>query len=260
LALAPVEPILMLTIDFASLSDRGRVRVNNEDAYGHFVPATPAEIEDKGVAFVVADGMGGHRGGEIASRIAVRTIVAFYSANGEEDRLHALTRAFHEANQTIIQEAVADSTLFGMGTTCTALALHRGRAYFAHVGDSRAYLVRRGQILQVTNDHSIVGEMVRSGIISDEDARHHPRRNVITRSLGAQEEISADTPSTFELEPGDTFLLCSDGLTTYLADADIAAVLANSPPEEACKKLVKMANELGGRDNITVQVVVVRSL
>jgi protein phosphatase len=250
----------MLAIDFASVSDRGRVRLNNEDACGHFVPATPAEIAEKGVVFVVADGMGGHRGGEIASQIAVRTIVAFYSADGEEDRLHALTRAFREANQTIIQEAVADSTLFGMGTTCTAVALHDGRAYFAHVGDSRAYLLRRGRILQITSDHSIVGEMVRSGIISDEDARTHPRRNVITRSLGAQEEITADTPSTMEIERGDIFLLCTDGLTTYLQDADIAVVLATSSPDEACKKLVKMANEQGGRDNITVQVVAVRSV
>lgn len=250
----------MLTIDFASLSDRGRVRLNNEDACGQFVPATQAEVEDKGVVFVVADGMGGHRGGEIASRIAVRTIIAFYSANGDEDRLHALTRAFHEANQTIIQEAVADSTLFGMGTTCTALALHRGRAYFAHVGDSRAYFLRRGKIMRVTHDHSIVGEMVRSGIITDEDARNHPRRNVITRSLGAQEDISADTPTTFEVEEGDTFLLCSDGLTTYLPDAAIEAVLAAYAPEEACKRLVRMANDMGGRDNITVQVVVVRSV
>jgi protein phosphatase len=249
----------MLTFDFASLSDRGRVRLNNEDACGHFIPATEAEIEDKGVVFVVADGMGGHRGGEIASQIAVRTIMAFYSVNGDEDRQHALARAFREANQTILQEAVADSTLFGMGTTCTAVALHRGRAYFAHVGDSRAYFMRRGALRQVTNDHSIVGEMVRSGILSDEDARTHPRRNVITRSLGAQEDIEADTPETLAIERGDTFLICTDGLTSYLTDADIAVVLATNPPEAACKKLVTMANEQGGRDNITVQVITVRS-
>jgi len=250
----------MLSINFASLSDRGRVRLNNEDAYGQFVPETAAEIEERGVVFVVADGMGGHRGGEIASRIAVRTILAFYSADADGDRSRALARAFHEANQTIIQEAVADSTLFGMGTTCTSVALHRGRAYFAHVGDSRAYLLRRGKIQQITQDHSIVGEMVRSGIISDEDARTHPKRNVITRSLGAQADVPPDTPSTLDLERGDTFLLCSDGLTTYLSDIDLTVVLATNPPEEACKKLVKLANEQGGRDNITVQIVTVTAL
>jgi protein phosphatase len=250
----------MLTLEFASLSDRGRVRLNNEDAYGQFVPDTQAEIEERGVVFVVADGMGGHRGGEIASRIAVRTILAFYTAESSPDRARALVRAFHEANETIIQEAVADSTLFGMGTTCTALALHLGRAYFAHVGDSRCYLLRNGKIRQVTSDHSIVGEMVRSGIITDEDARTHPKRNVITRSLGAQPDVAAETPDSVELQIGDTFLLCSDGLTAYLSDGDLAAALSANGPEEACKKLVRIANEQGGRDNITVQVITVRGL
>lgn len=250
----------MLAIDFASLSDRGRVRLNNEDAYGEFVPATTAEVEERGIVFVVADGMGGHRGGEIASRIAVRTILAFYATEAGADRAKALARAFHEANQTILQEAVADSTLFGMGTTCTALALHQGRAYFAHVGDSRCYLVRKGRILQVTSDHSIVGEMVRSGIITDEDARTHPRRNVITRSLGAQPDVMAETPDSVELQRGDTFLLCSDGLTAYLSDIDISVVVATHAPEAAAKTLVHMANEQGGRDNITVQVITVRDL
>jgi len=249
----------MLTLDFSSLSDRGRVRMNNEDSCGQFVPTTDDQMNDIGAVFVVADGMGGHRGGEIASRIAVRTILAFYSASGAEDRTQALTRAFREANTTIIQESVNDSTLFGMGTTCTAVAFHGTRGYFAHVGDSRAYLMRRGKITQITADHSIVGEMVRSGILSDEDARNHPKRNVITRSLGAQDDIAADTPAQpIILEKGDTFLLCSDGLTTYLTDSDIAVVLATSTPDEACKKLVKMANEQGGRDNITVQVITVR--
>jgi len=208
----------------------------------------------------VADGMGGHRGGEIASRIAVRSILAFYTADSSGDRSEALVRAFHEANQTIIQEAVSDSTLFGMGTTCTALALHAGRAYFAHVGDSRCYLLRKGRIQQITSDHSIVGEMVRSGIITDEDARTHPKRNVITRSLGAQPDVAAETPDSMEIQSGDTFLLCSDGLTTYLSDIDLSVVLGTLPPDEACKKLVSMANEQGGRDNITVQVITVRSV
>jgi len=250
----------MMTLEHASLSDRGRVRQNNEDSCAVFVPEGPGELADRGAVFVVADGMGGHRGGEIASRIAVRTIIAFYTANSDENRSHALARAFREANKTILEESVADSTLFGMGTTCTALALHNGHAYFAHVGDSRGYLVRDGRITQITHDHSIVGEMVRSGILSDEDARNHPKRNVITKSLGAQDDIAADLPTALDLEPGDTFLLCSDGLTAYLSDSDIAEILATSSPSEACKRLVKMANEMGGRDNITVQVVAVQSV
>ncbi len=250
----------MLTLEHASLSDRGRIRQNNEDACAVFVPEGPGELADRGAVFVVADGMGGHRGGETASRIAVRTIVAFYTANSDENRSHALGRAFREANKTIIEESMADSTLFGMGTTCTALALLGGRAFIAHVGDSRAYHLRAGRLTQVTHDHSIVGEMVRSGILSDEDARHHPKRNVITKSLGAQDDIAADMPAALDIEPGDAFLLCSDGLTTYLADSDIAEVLSDSSPAEACKKLVKMANDAGGRDNVTVMVVLVKSV
>jgi serine/threonine protein phosphatase PrpC len=250
----------MMTLDHAALSDRGRVRQNNEDACNVFVPEGPSELADRGAVFVVADGMGGHRGGETASRIAVRTIVAFYSANADENRSHALARAFREANKTIIEESMADSTLFGMGTTCTALALYRGRAYFAHVGDSRAYFLRGARLVQVTNDHSIVGEMVRSGILTDEDARNHPKRNVITKSLGAQDDVAADMPDSIELEAGDSFLLCSDGLTGYLSDADIAGILSASTPAEACKKLVKMANDAGGRDNITALVVKVTSV
>ena len=251
----------MLTLEFASLSDRGKVRLNNEDACGHLVPGTPVELAEKGAVFVVADGMGGHRGGEIASRIAVRTILAFYSADEEQNRSQALAFAFREANKTIIEESIADSALFGMGTTCTALALHDGHAYFAHVGDSRAYLLRDGKITQITHDHSIVGEMVRSGIISDEDARHHPKRNVITRSLGAQEDTTADIPDVpLAIQAGDLFMLCSDGLTTYLSDEDIAGTLAAYEPQEACKKMVRQANDAGGRDNITVLVIAVRSV
>ena len=251
---------LMLVLDHASLSDRGRVRQNNEDACGVFVPEGAGELADRGAVFVVADGMGGHRGGEIASRIAVRTVVAFYTANSDENRSDALARAFREANKTIIEESVADSTLFGMGTTCTALAIHRGLAYVAHVGDSRAYQVRDGNIVQVTHDHSIVGEMVRSGILTDEDARNHPKRNVITKSLGAQDEIATDLPEALPLVPGDSFVLCSDGLTAYATDADIAAAVTSGSPAEACKKLVKLANDSGGRDNVTVLIVTVKSV
>lgn len=250
----------MMTLEHASLSDRGRVRQNNEDSCAVFVPEGAGELADRGAVFVVADGMGGHRGGEIASRIAVRTIVAFYTANADENRSHALARAFREANKTIIEESVADSTLFGMGTTCTALALFRGQAFLAHVGDSRAYHLRAGRVTQITRDHSIVGEMVRSGILSDEDARNHPKRNVITKSLGAQDEIAADMPAALDIEPGDRFVLCSDGLTAYLSDSDIGEVVSGSTPADACKKLVRMANEAGGRDNITVLVVAVKTV
>jgi len=247
-----------MKIQFASLSHRGQVRPNNEDAFGEFV-SSDDDADERGAIFVVADGMGGHRGGEIASTMAVESLrEAYGSGLAAADPGKTLVDAFSDANSRILEKSVADAALFGMGTTCTAVALHGSNAHFAHIGDSRAYMFRDGQVTQVTQDHSLVGEMVRSGILSDEDARHHPKRNVITRSLGIQEDVTTDTPHTpLPLQSGDAFLLCSDGLTSYVDDGDIGGALSAGGPEAACRSLVDLANERGGRDNITVQIVVV---
>jgi len=247
-----------MKIIYKSISDTGQVRKNNEDAFGEFVPDDQSLIATRGALFVVADGMGGHRGGEIASTMAVRVIGNAYRADGKTNPTQLLTVAFDDANEQILARSVSDPSLFGMGTTCTAMMLRENNAYFAHIGDSRAYLYRGDRLEQLTQDHSLVGEMVRSGIISDKDARHHPQRNVITRSLGIQEGTSVDTPhSPLALQNTDTFLLCSDGLTTYATDDDIFQVLQTQQPDEACATLVKLANERGGRDNIPVQVIVI---
>jgi protein phosphatase len=244
-----------MKLEVASITDTGQVRPNNEDAYGHFEPADEEERRAKGCLYIVADGMGGHRGGEIASSLAVKTIQSSFYANGG-DRASALKLAVVEANRIILRKATSDASLAGMGTTCTAMAVHDGFAYFVHVGDSRAYVLREDELVQLTQDHSLVGEMVRSGILSDEDARNHPKRNVITRSLGIQESVAADTPfSPFKLEKDDVFILCSDGLTSMLGDAEIGGLLGVDSPKSTCKKLVDLANERGGRDNITVVVV-----
>lgn len=245
-----------MKIEYASQSDKGRVRENNEDACGHFVPDDDREREEKGLLFLVADGMGGHRGGEIASSLAVDSIVSAFMTATDADRIGVLVSAFAHANSLILTESATDTTLFGMGTTCTAMTLHGGFAYFAHVGDSRAYLLRDDQLTQMTSDHSLVGEMVRSGIITNEDARTHPRRNVITRSLGIQEQVVTDTPNTpLALAGGDVFLLCSDGLTSFVEDSTIASVLASHGAVKACAELISLANDGGGKDNITVLVV-----
>jgi len=245
-----------MKLEVASLSHIGQVRQRNEDALGHFEPVENAVREDKGSMFIVADGMGGHRGGEIASKLAVDTIVSSFYASKGNDTLPSLQQAFSDANKVIIEKSHEDVSLFGMGTTCTAMVIKKDKACFAHVGDSRAYVLRDGELQQLTEDHSLVGEMVRSGILSDEDARHHPRRNVITRSLGTHEEIPADTPaSPLRLAAGDVFLLCSDGLTSLVDPGEIEAILASNPPRRACDELVDLANEKGGKDNITVQVI-----
>jgi protein phosphatase len=240
----------------AALTDTGQVRPNNEDAFGSYEPPGEEAREKLGWLYLVADGMGGHKGGEIASSLAVTSIIASFSADDGDDRGAVLLSAVEHANRLVLNESQADTTLAGMGTTCTAMAVRSGFAHFVHVGDSRAYVLRDGELVQITQDHSLVGEMVRSGILSDEDARIHPKRNVITRSLGIQKTVPLDTPFTpFELKESDTFLLCSDGLTSMVQDAEIAQVLASAPPDGTCRRLVDDANQRGGRANITVVVV-----
>lgn len=249
-----------MRLEVASLSHIGQVRQRNEDALGYFEPKEPQIRDRKGSIFIVADGMGGHRGGEIASQLAVDTILDAYYATKESDPAKALDLAFKEANGVIIEKSRNDVSLYGMGTTCTALVVRKGEGYFAHVGDSRAYLFREGELKQLTEDHSLVGEMVRSGILTDEDARTHPRRNVITRSIGTHEELSVDLSTVpLQLAVGDVFVLCSDGLTSLVGETELKVVLESNPPRKACEALIDLANEHGGKDNVTVQIVTVRA-
>lgn len=245
-----------MRLETASKSHIGQVRQKNEDAAGFSKPSGQKEREEKGTIFVVADGMGGHRGGEIASQLAVDTVISEYYTSTEHEPLGALEEAYRQANRVIHEKAIGDVDLFGMGTTCTTLVVIGSRAYCAHVGDSRAYVMRNGALTQITQDHSLVGEMVRSGILSNEDAQNHPKRNVITRSLGTNEELSVDFPAApLELADGDVILLCSDGLTSLVTDEEVANILTENPPAQACATLVDLANEKGGKDNVTVQVI-----
>ncbi|MDH3216704.1 MAG: Stp1/IreP family PP2C-type Ser/Thr phosphatase [Candidatus Krumholzibacteria bacterium] len=245
-----------MKLEAASLSDIGQVRQKNEDATGRYHPEDEKELAEKGAIFVVADGMGGHRGGEIASELAVETVISLYYASNEKEPTESLRECFAEANKRILDKSTSEVDLFGMGTTCTTMVLCSGEAFFAHVGDSRAYVLRDGELQQLTEDHSLVGEMVRSGILSNEDAQHHPKRNVITRSLGTHVELRPDFPSTpYKLADGDVFVLCSDGLTSIVSDAEVRDILAANDPRTACRELVNIANAKGGKDNITVQVI-----
>ena len=245
-----------MKLDSFELTDDGKVRQNNEDAVGKCEPNGKKEQAEKGSLFVVADGMGGHRGGEIASKLAVEAVISSYYASNQGDTIESLRESFIKANDIIHQKSIDDVELFGMGTTCTTMVLKQGNAFFAHVGDSRAYVLRNNKLVQLTEDHSLVGEMVRSGIISNEDAQNHPKRNVITRSLGTQEELATDFPSSpYKLATGDVFLLCSDGLTTMVIDQELEDILKSNTPQQACKALVDLANRKGGKDNVTVQIV-----
>lgn len=226
-------------------TDVGCVRTLNEDTY--YMP-------QEGENFVaVADGMGGHNAGEVASSMAVRVLKEILSTECvvSEDRLRY---AFGRANREIYLESEKDQAKKGMGTTMTALWFSKDRVILGHVGDSRAYRMREGRILRASTDHSYVEELVKIGAITPEMARTHPRRNIITRSIGPWPRVEADV-ATFDLQKGDIWLLCSDGLTMYLDDNDIGKVLAGdqSLPDKV-STLIQMALDAGGEDNVTVLI------
>ncbi|MDO8916259.1 MAG: Stp1/IreP family PP2C-type Ser/Thr phosphatase [Coriobacteriia bacterium] len=225
----------------AGLTDTGLTRASNEDALLIEPPL-----------YAVADGMGGHRAGEIASRVALEELLA--SAPARLDA-KALGRAVRAANRAVIAAATKSRGRTGMGTTLTAAMVDGASLAIAHVGDSRAYLLHEGCLERLTDDHSMVGELIREGTLTEEEARFHPQRSVITRALGSDANMVADV---FEVEgyPGDRLLLTTDGLTAMLADEFIGEILmAEKEPERAAQTLVDAANRAGGYDNITVVVV-----
>lgn len=243
-------------------TDVGRIRSINQDSY---------LVDEAQALFIVADGMGGHAGGEIASKLCVKEISEYIKNNIDEiknERVDAsedstvdhqtevgemLSRAINSASTQIYERALEDPSLKGMGTTATLLKIIGNTGFFAHVGDSRLYLFRAGYIYQLTNDHSLVSEQVRAGIISEEEAELHQLRNVITRSVGYQEQEDVDT-SHIAIEKGDVYLLCSDGLYGKVDDTEIAAKMAEAS-KHAVHDLVNLANERGGEDNITALMV-----
>jgi len=224
----------------ATLTDTGRKRRHNEDA---FVAEPPL--------FAVADGMGGAQAGELASSLAAAALKDSQEpGGGGEERVDELIQ---QANRRVYERQSQDAAASGMGTTMTVALVEDGRVAIGHVGDSRAYLVRGGRLEQLTEDHSLVAELVRSGKLSPEEAEGHPQRSVITRALGTDPDVDVDTFSV-ETKPGDLFLICSDGLTTMVDDETILAEVARNREDlkSAAKALVRAANKGGGEDNITV--------
>ena len=242
-------------MEVASLSDVGRQRQNNEDSYLYWEPENEGEFARRGRLAVIADGMGGYEGGQEASRLAVETVREVYSEFAANDPQQALLEAFVTAHERIQSYARNNPAFHGMGTTCTALAVRGQELYFAHVGDSRLYLVRGSVISRLTRDHSYVGRLVESGIVRSEDAENHPQRHILTAALGAGMEVAADVPRpALELQEGDTLVLCTDGLWGVVSEQELAGVINRHRPAESCVALVNLALERGGPDNITVQV------
>jgi serine/threonine protein phosphatase PrpC len=250
----------MMSVEAFGITDVGRKRKHNEDAYA---------LDLAEGLFIVADGMGGHAAGEVAAKITVETIGEFIAATRQKEEAtwpfrynHALAFnsnrlaiAIEKANERVMAAVAAQPWLKGMGTTVVAGLLNEEILSLAHVGDSRAYLYRDGELTRLTDDHSWVHEQVAAGILTEDEAKSHPLKNVVTRALGGGPSVSPDLRElTFSAR--DLFIFCSDGLTTMLGDEEISeAAAVSAEPQKLCRKLVDMANEKGGVDNITVVIV-----
>jgi PPM family protein phosphatase len=234
-----------MKIRTGAASDIGRSRERNEDAYLVKEPL-----------FAVADGMGGHRGGDVASSVVVETLSEMAIGGADDPQpLEGLVDRIQEANRRILQRGDSDRELRGMGTTLTVVVADSDRAHVAHVGDSRAYLLREGNLSQLTEDHTLVQRMVREGRLRPEEAARHPQRSILTRALGVDEDIAVDQ-LTLDVRPGDRLLLCTDGLTGMVPVDRIQEILEGEPdPDAASTQLVEEANRGGGEDNITVVII-----
>ncbi|MGH2493188.1 MAG: Stp1/IreP family PP2C-type Ser/Thr phosphatase [Ktedonobacteraceae bacterium] len=248
-----------LRLDPAQLTDVGRKREHNEDNMAYVIPKDPQVMAMKGALFIVADGMGGHAAGEVASEIAVDTVSNAYYIDDNQDVPTPLLQAIKRANLAIHQRAAENLLRSGMGTTCVAAVLRGNMAYIANVGDSRAYMVRGNQVRQITQDHSWVAEQVRAGLLTEEQARTHAQRNVITRCLGTQPDVEVDV-FLEPLQENDCLVLCTDGLSGLISDEEVMRIVDQSVPQESVYHLVERANENGGPDNITAIVVRVQEV
>ena len=243
----------MIPKQYFAASDRGLVRRDNEDTYLLHMPEDEGLIRRKGILAIVADGVGGGPGGKQASSMAVEMVKDSYYRFRGEDNLAALREALLIANLEIFKASQQDPFLRGMGTTCTALAIREGEAFLSHVGDSRAYLFRKKAFQQLSEDHTLVNKLITEGIISREEGRNHPRRNIILKALGTALNIDPDT-SRIALNKDDILLLCSDGLHGFASDDEISSTLLRYPVRDAGHRLIELALEKSGADNITVVI------
>ena len=238
-------------MNYSVLTDIGRARSQNQDA----VFATDEAVGSLPNLFVVADGMGGHKAGEYASNQAIALVKREVASDTESELVQIINQGITTANNSIYEEAAQDATKSGMGTTMVVATIFDHHMCVGNVGDSRLYVYREGQLQQITQDHSVVGEMVRKGEMPKEQARNHPKRNLITRAVGAEKEIRVDFFDE-TLADGDLVLMCTDGLTSMVEEKQIEEVLASAVSlQEKANRLVELANDNGGRDNITIIII-----
>jgi serine/threonine protein phosphatase PrpC len=258
----PDEPLRVIPrVKFAARSEIGHARENNEDKYDFYEPDEEPLLAARGSVYLVCDGMGGHNAGQIASELAAKQFLhAYYHLGGTAQE--AARQAILQAHHYIAEMASKIPSRYGMGTTLTALILKQDEGILAHVGDSRCYRLREGVLEPLSRDHTLVARLVEQGILTPEQARYHPQRNVIRQAVGVADPSEPLEPDieTFPLQVGDLYLLCSDGLTDMVDDAEIEAILRDEPPTRAAWRLVDRALANGGRDNITVVLVRVVAL
>jgi serine/threonine protein phosphatase PrpC len=246
-------------VTVACKTDLGRVRENNEDKFEYFLPEDDSLLASRGLVFLVCDGMGGHAAGQIASELTAKTFIDVYLNHPASDAQVAMAGAVGAANRFVLDVARAVPSRRGMGTTLSGLILLQDRAYTVQVGDSRIYRSRNGEMATLTHDHTWVDEAIRLGTLTPEEAETHPYKHVLTRAVGTEAEVNPDIES-HDVQVGDVFMLCSDGLLNHVPDDQIAEVMRSAAPSEMAWKLVGMALLGGGSDNITVIVVRVDSM
>ena len=252
-------PRITPVVKFAAKTDMGQVRENNEDKFDFYEPEALSVLAQRGCFYAVGDGIGGAQAGQIASEMMLKNVISGYYDSPVEDLQTAMHEAIVQTNDRIFHLAQMIPERNGMGTTLVGAVVIEDRVIIVQVGDSRAYLLRGEQIVQITHDHSWVEEQVRAGLMRREDAELSPFRNVITRSIGASPHVLPDFYEE-QAQIGDVWVLCSDGLTGHVGQDEIAFIAGQQPPSEAARQLIELANARGGRDNITVFILAVRDL
>lgn len=251
----------MIELEVGQRTDIGRRRDHNEDYLAVHRPRSPAEASRRGYLLVIADGMGGHAAGEVASRVAVDPLAAaYYAESAEEGVEEALRRALLSAHEAVTGETKRDPAHAGMGTTVAVAVVRGDELTVANVGDCRVYLMRQGELAQLTRDHSWVAELLESGRITPDEAAQHPMRNLVTRFIGVEEDLQLDACPRQQLQAGDTILLCTDGLWGMVPLTLIRSLLDAGSPQSSVDALVVAANNAGGHDNISAIVCQVRRL
>jgi serine/threonine protein phosphatase PrpC len=254
--------IIRPDVELANMSDVGCVRSVNEDYFLYVEPQDEEEFARRGRLFMVADGMGGHQGGQVASALATEVVREGFLGTDFCVPREILIHSFQRAHQAILDAARNTEELEGMGTTCCAAILKNGQLTLGSIGDSRLYLLRYGQARLLTEDHTLVNGLLKQGILTTEEARTHERRNVLTAALGAESStIAGDfAEDPLPMQSGDTLLMCSDGLHGLVTEEEMESLAWQQPLTDACRRLISLAKERGGPDNITVQLLRIREI